>query len=162
MGLQPGKTYSISVDSNQIERALPGEKLVTIASPTKDDPNSDILDLRFSAIEKQKSVSISGVAFFEGEERVEKHKSLYKEIPLLSVSLFEVGNSVPLKVLSQLPVSHLFEFNGLSRSAEYEIVVKSSRTMVDRRHETSATVRVEDFGNFLKVIVPLRTGSLTK
>ena len=135
---------------------------MTIASPTKDDPNSDILDLRFSAIEKQKSISISGVAFFEGEESPEKHKSLYKEMPHLSVSLFEVGNSVPLKVLSQLPVSHLFEFNGLSRSAEYEIVVKSSRTMVDRRHETSATVRVEDFNNFLKVIVPLRTGSLTK
>lgn len=74
MGLQPGKTYAISVDSTQIERALPGEKLVTIATPTAAKPNADITNLRFSAIEKLSTVSISGVAFFEGEENVKSHK----------------------------------------------------------------------------------------
>ena len=65
------------------------------------------------------------MAFFEGEDSVKKHKGLYKEMPLISVSIFEVGNNVPLKVIAQLPASHLFEFSGLSRSIEYEILVKS-------------------------------------
>lgn len=74
MGLQPGKAYSISVESAQIDRALPVEKVVIIAPPSETNPNSDITNLRFAAIEKPKSVSISGVAFFEDEETVKKNK----------------------------------------------------------------------------------------
>ena len=79
---------------------MPGEKLVMIELPTADIPNPDVIDLRFSAIEKSSTVSISGMAFFEGEETVKNHKKLYKEMPLLSIILNEVnGSNNPVQVL---------------------------------------------------------------
>ena len=97
MGLQPGKTYSISVESTEIERALPGEKLIAL------EAKADITDIRFSAIPKDSAVSITGAAFFEGEETVKVHRALYKELPKISVSLYERVNGVnaksPVKVL---------------------------------------------------------------
>ena len=61
-----------------------------------------------------------------------------------------------------LPVSHLFEFKGLSQDKEYDLVVKSSRDFMDRRHEPSVRVPVPvQHSQFLKVIVPLKaTGAL--
>ena len=50
MGLQPGKTYAFSVLSDLIERTLPSEKLITIGTPTADEPNVDVVDLGFASI----------------------------------------------------------------------------------------------------------------
>ena len=97
MGLQPGMTYSISVESTEVERVLPGEKLITL------EAKADITDIRFSAIPKGSAVSITGAAFFEGEETVKVHRTLYKELPKISVSLYEIVSDErarsPVKVL---------------------------------------------------------------
>ena len=50
MGLHPGKTYAFSVISDQIERTLPSEKLITIGTPTDAEPNVDVVDLGFASI----------------------------------------------------------------------------------------------------------------
>ena len=59
----------------------------------------------------------------------------------------------------KLPESHLFEFSGLASGTDYELVIKSNKLMVDRRHEAVVTVpvdAVDDFDTFVKVIMPLR------
>jgi len=60
----------------------------------------------------------------------------------------------------------LFEFSELTRGQEYEITVKSSKLMVDRRHETSVTMTVtasgDDQASFTKIIVPLRNKTVKK
>lgn len=38
MGLKPGNTYAITVESAKIESLLPYEKLVTIDIPTEQEP----------------------------------------------------------------------------------------------------------------------------
>ena len=87
---------------------------MTIIVPTIEMPNSDVTGLRFTSFEKLSTVSIAGSAFFESEETPKQHKTLYRESPLLTVSLHERGKTTPIKTL-QLPVSHLFEFTGLKR-----------------------------------------------
>ena len=68
MGLQPGASYSIRVESSEIERAMPGEKFITM------EANKDFEDLRLAAILKNSAVSVSGSAFFEGEESLKVYK----------------------------------------------------------------------------------------
>ena len=83
---------------------------------------------------------------------------LYKEVPLLTVSIQEKGSSTALAT-RQVPISHLIEFSQLARGRAYEITVKSSKPIVDRRHEPSVTVTVEASpveDTFIKAIVPLR------
>lgn len=40
-------------------------------------------------------------------------------------------------------MSHLFEFKDVPRGKNYELVVKSGKPMVDRRHETQFTVTLD-------------------
>ena len=150
MGLQPSKSYIFSVESTLIERTLPSEKAVMI---TKDDT----FDVDFVSIERPGKFSVSGAAFFEGEENPKQYKSLYKEKPLLTIDLHEVGNGQPLKSM-QLPMSHIFEFKGLTRGKSYELVVKSSKPIVDRRHESTTTITVRDNEEtgFTKVVIPFK------
>ena len=104
-------------------------------------------------------MTVSGSAFFESEETTKVFKSLYKEAPMLTVYLHESGQSQPIKSMP-LPVSHLFEFKDVPRGKPYDIVVKSGKPMVDRRHETQATVTLEagqtNDDSFTKIIVPIK------
>ena len=102
-------------------------------------------------------MSIAGTVFFEGEDTVKVNKMLYKENPLITVELYQKGNSKVMKTLS-LPISHLFEFDGLMRGITYELVFKSGKPMVDMRHESTFTHLVEspDDDVFVKAIIPLR------
>ena len=50
MGLQPGKTYAFSVVSEQVERTLPSEKLITMGVPSAAEPNVDVVDIGFASI----------------------------------------------------------------------------------------------------------------
>ena len=60
----------------------------------------------------------------------------------------------------QLPASHLFEFKGLARGKKYELVINNQRPIVDRRHESSVTLKVTVDDNtdssFSTIIVPKR------
>lgn len=140
MGLQPNIPYTFTVESTAVDRSLPGSQEVTIQAPSANQPNSDVTDLRFVAIERAKTMSVAGSAFFEGEESSKEYKALYKEVPLLTVTLYKSGSLVRS---IQLPVSHLFEFKDVPRGTDYELVVKSNKPMVDRRHETQVTIPLE-------------------
>lgn len=52
MGLKPGTTYTVTVESTLVERTLPGFQELTIAVPSSAAPNSDVTGLRFTSIEK--------------------------------------------------------------------------------------------------------------
>ena len=54
----------------------------------------DVNDLKFVTIERPDTFSITGAAFFEGEESVKQNKSLYVDMPLLNVALHEQGNII--------------------------------------------------------------------
>lgn len=86
MGLQQGQTYVFTVDSEQVARTMPDSKLVEVTD------KSDIYDLVLTAIQKSPTVSISGSAFFEGEESTKMYKQLYKEKPLLQLTIQAKGS----------------------------------------------------------------------
>ena len=125
--------------------------------PTSEKPNSDVQNLDFVTIERPRTMSVSGSIFFEGEQTVKQYKSLYKEAPAIHVAIHRKGDPQPLQSM-QLPISHLFEFKGLKRGEKYELVVKGSKPIVDRRHESLVNIDVEDKddSSFVKVILPLK------
>ena len=67
MGLQPGKSYEISIESNNMDRTLPAVRTITIPVASEKAPNSDVTQIKFIAIEKSDALEITGSAFFEGE-----------------------------------------------------------------------------------------------
>ena len=143
MGLQPGKTYSLTVESDLVERVLPRSKTIGIEVPSNENPEPDVFNIRFNSIEKSPNIDISGSVFFEEDETPAQLKTLYKEDPNVSISIYEKGRTAgpPLKYQA-LPISHYFEFSNMPRGREYEIVLRASRPMVDRRHVSEVTYAV--------------------
>ena len=93
MGLQPGRTYTLSVESDLLARTLPGSKEIYIEQPTNESTEPDVLNLRFASIEKSPYVDISGSVFFEAEETTAQLKTLYKVDPNVSVSIYDKGKT---------------------------------------------------------------------
>ena len=88
-------------------------------------------------------------------------KTLYKEDPNVSVAIYEKGKTAgaPLKT-QPLPISHYFEFSGMPRGKQYEIVLRASRPMADRRHLSEVTYTVDaKESSFTRHLIPLRKGS---
>ena len=144
MGLQPGSTYEVSVLADSIDRTLPGTRTITILNPTQDRLNSDVEGIKFVAIERSNQFDLAGSVFFEGETTQTEYPMLYREAPQIIVQLFTVEENKRREAVDSfaLTVSHLFEFHDLDRSKSYELVFKSLRPLVDRRHESSVTVPV--------------------
>ena len=158
MGLLPGRTYTISVESSLLARTLPDTREITIDHPNEENQEPDVFDIRFASIERSAYVDISGSVFFEGEETTAQLETLYKEDPNVSIAIYDKGKTAgsPLKSQS-LPISHYFEFSGMQRGRDYEIVFRADRPIVDRRHLSDVTYVVEaKESSFTRHLIPLR------
>ena len=158
MGLQPGKTYLFSAESESMSRVFPSNLPITIAQPSENQPYPDVHGINFTGIEQPNKITIAGSAFFEGEETPKQYKMLYKESPKLTATLFKHPmNDKPLKTV-QVAASHTFEFTGLERDAQYEIHIKSMKSYMDTRHEQQTKIVITAAENlpFPKIILPLK------